>query len=402
MVLLGLGELSTRLRGFCHWLDFERAQYADFSNYISILPNAYPPGVLTVDILATKTPNTPAGSCNCAIATGLTTGGVNFQSNSLAGYTVSILNPAAFNLVVRNEVTGTGAVSLLLRNAYTGALICNLSTGCGGGGGGGGVPGGTLGQSQFYASSTLFGGEAGDLVATAFPGADICAQITNAFASLPSTGGRVRVPAGDYATCAGTSGIGISIAKNSIIMVGTGWCNQLAGVLCGSTTLNFAAGLTGIDITGESATVSDLNLVSADTGANTDDGIRNRGNPTTIKRMSISHFGRSGILTLGNFPTNADQWDYENIQSAHNFGDGYQWGTPCTDNHNGVGTLLFSSVNGGWGFNFICGLGNKLQSPLVQNNTLGGYHFGASGSFNIVDNGYAESGTGSSVVINWA
>ena len=103
------------------------------SNYISIIPTGYPGGVLTVDILATTGPLAPVGACNCAIATGLTSGGANFQSNTLSSYSVSILNPQAFNLRLTNEVTGTGAVSLVLRNAYTGALICNLSTGCGGG-----------------------------------------------------------------------------------------------------------------------------------------------------------------------------------------------------------------------------------------------------------------------------
>lgn len=102
-------------------------------NYVSIIPDSYPAGVLTVDILATTGPLAPVGACNCAIATGLTSGGVSFQSNSLSSYTVSILNPQAFNLRLTNEVTGTGATSLVLRNALTGALVCNLSTGCGSG-----------------------------------------------------------------------------------------------------------------------------------------------------------------------------------------------------------------------------------------------------------------------------
>ena len=105
------------------------------SNYISIIPTAYPAGLLNVDILATTGPLAPVGACNCAIATGLTSGGTNFQSNTLSSYSVSILNPQAFNLRLTNEVTGTGAVSLVLRNAYTGALICIVSAGCGGGSG---------------------------------------------------------------------------------------------------------------------------------------------------------------------------------------------------------------------------------------------------------------------------
>ena len=113
-------------------------------NYISIIPDSYPAGVLSVDILATTGPLAPVGACNCAVATGLTSGGTNFQSNTLSSYTVSILNPQAFNLRLTNEVTGTGATSLLLRNALTGALVCNLSTGCGTGG-----PGGSPTQLQF-------------------------------------------------------------------------------------------------------------------------------------------------------------------------------------------------------------------------------------------------------------
>ncbi len=98
------------------------------SNYVSIYPWQYPGGVASVDILATQTPLAPTGACNCAVATGLTSGGANFQSNSLNSYTVTLLNPAAFELQLTNEVTGSGATSLLLRNKLTGALIANLSS----------------------------------------------------------------------------------------------------------------------------------------------------------------------------------------------------------------------------------------------------------------------------------
>ena len=98
------------------------------SNYVSIYPWQYPGGVASVDILATQTPLAPTGACNCAVATGLTSGGANFQSNSLNSYTVTLLNPAAFELQLTNEVTGSGTTSLLLRNKLTGALIANLSS----------------------------------------------------------------------------------------------------------------------------------------------------------------------------------------------------------------------------------------------------------------------------------
>ena len=100
------------------------------SNYVAITPWSYPLSSTSVDILATTGFSAPTGACACAVATSLTSGGTNQQSNTTSAYTVSIVNPSSFALTVRNEVTGTGAVSLLLRDA-AGNLICNLSVGCG-------------------------------------------------------------------------------------------------------------------------------------------------------------------------------------------------------------------------------------------------------------------------------
>ncbi len=263
-------------------------------------------------------------------------------------------------------------------------------------GGNGGGPGGTLGQLQAN-GSTGFSAIPGQLLATSFSGADICAQITAAVAALPSTGGTVLVPAGNFSACAGSGGIGIAISKNSVTIQGAGSCNQLISPTCAATTLNFAAGVTGIDNTGSNNTFRDFNLLSASTGAGTDDGIRNRGGTTTVERISISHFGRSGLLTLGNFPTGADTWNYSLLQSYLNYGDGFQWGTPCTDNHLGHGLLLTASVNGGWGFNILCGSDNEFHASLVQDNTAGGYSI--TGPDNYFFNAYAEGGTGSSLVL---
>lgn len=236
----------------------------------------------------------------------------------------------------------------------------------------------------------------GVVVATDFPGSDICVQITKAIAAL-TAGGTVLIPTGNYPACVGSGGIGVSIAKNSVTIQGAGWCNQLVSPTCGATTINLAAGVTGFDITGSGVTLTNFNLLSASTGANTDDAVRVRGGPTTLDSMSVSHFGHIGYLTQGAFPTNADSWRYSNLQSYLNYGDGYQWGTPCTDNHQGVGTLLSASVNGGWGFNMLCGSSNMLQSPLAQGNALGDYN--VQSSFNEFRDVYCEGGTGSTFVI---
>lgn len=96
------------------------------SNYVSILPFSYPAGVTTVDILATSSTLAPTGACNCAVATGLTSGGTNHQSNSLSSYTVSLVSPSAFRLWLTNEVVGAGSTHLLLRNE-AGTQITDLS-----------------------------------------------------------------------------------------------------------------------------------------------------------------------------------------------------------------------------------------------------------------------------------
>ena len=123
------------------------------SNYISIFPNAYPAGATSVDILATQSFGAPSGTCNCAVATGLTSGGANFQSNSLSSYTVSLWSPQSYELLLRNEVVGANSSHLILRNAYTLAQIADLSAA-----GGGTVTGsGTLATIPVWTSGTGIG-----------------------------------------------------------------------------------------------------------------------------------------------------------------------------------------------------------------------------------------------------
>jgi hypothetical protein len=256
--------------------------------------------------------------------------------------------------------------------------------------------GSPLGNLLANGSDTSLLGVNGALVATAFPGSDICAQVTNAEAALPATGGRIIVPAGVYSPCAGSGGIGIAINVNGVTLEGEGWLTQLISTT-GPTTIQFASGVTGIDITKGSVTVKDLDLLSQSTGAGSDDGIRVRGGPTTLDSIGVSHFGHSGIMTQGDFPTNADSWRYSNIQSYGNYGDGFLWQAPCTDNHLGVGELLSASVNGAWGFNMLCGVDNTINSPLAQGNKLGDYN--VQSSYNTWNQVYCETGAGSVFVL---
>lgn len=102
------------------------------SNYIAIYPIYPTDSGVTVDILATQTPLQPSGSCGCAVSTGNTGGAIFFQSNTTNPYTVTLISPTSFRLWLTNEVVGSGSTHLLLRNE-AGALVCDLSTGCGSG-----------------------------------------------------------------------------------------------------------------------------------------------------------------------------------------------------------------------------------------------------------------------------
>lgn len=229
-----------------------------------------------------------------------------------------------------------------------------------------------------------------------YPGADICVQIEAAIAGLPATGGTVEIPAGNYAACTGAGGVGITITKNSVTLEGMGWLTQLVSPQ-GATTLNFAAGVTGINLNAGSVTIRNLNLVSASSGAGTDDGIIVQGGIPTLENISITHFGGNGLSVRGQPPFSADSWHFSHMQSYQNFGDGYLWAAPCSDNNQGIGDVLSASSNGGWGFNFQCGNGNVLNSPLAQANTLGG--FNVDSSFNTFNQAYCEGGGGSSFII---
>lgn len=126
------------------------------SNYNRISPWLYPAGVTSVDFLRTSgnIPLAPTGACNCAVATGVTSGAVNDQSNSLSSYTVTLFNPLSYALTLTNEVVGSQSSHLILRQGwpFPGTQVADLNNG-----GGGGTPGGTSHSVQINQTGS-FGG----------------------------------------------------------------------------------------------------------------------------------------------------------------------------------------------------------------------------------------------------
>lgn len=117
------------------------------SNYVSVFwqPVA---GATSYDLLRTTTPSAPSGTCACAVSTGLTAPAANDQSNSLNAYVVNPFDASVLGLSLTNEVTGSGASHLYLRQ--NGVLVADLSTPAV-------TPGGANGSCQYNHAGALGG-----------------------------------------------------------------------------------------------------------------------------------------------------------------------------------------------------------------------------------------------------
>jgi hypothetical protein len=106
------------------------------SNYVKIAPFSYPAGTTGLDILENKTPLIPPnGACNCAVATGVTSGTISQTSNTLSSYTVPSFNANAYALTLTAEPVGSDSVHMILRQGWPwpGTQIADLSEASGGG-----------------------------------------------------------------------------------------------------------------------------------------------------------------------------------------------------------------------------------------------------------------------------
>jgi|GEM_PF-4702817 len=145
------------------------------TNYNQVSPN-YPLGIVSVDVLRTSIPFAPSGACNCAVATGITSGVINDQSNSLNSYTVSPVNVNALNITLDNEPVGAGQSHLIYRQ--NGVQVADLSIG-----------GGSSPISTVFGRTGAVTGQSGDYS---------IGQITGAPTSVFGRTGAVVATSGDY------------------------------------------------------------------------------------------------------------------------------------------------------------------------------------------------------------
>jgi hypothetical protein len=96
------------------------------SNYLVISPNYPSTPYTSIDLLRRTDLSTPTGACNCAVATGVTAGSINDQSNTRLSYTVNPVNLGILGVTLTNEVVGSGESHLYLRQ--NGVFVSDLST----------------------------------------------------------------------------------------------------------------------------------------------------------------------------------------------------------------------------------------------------------------------------------
>jgi len=301
----------------------------------------------------------------------------NVLSRLLAGLALSLLTARRKALARTHALKPVTLVVVL--PILMGLASCACATGAVGGG-------------QPPPAGNGGGTSAIEVIADNYPGADICVKAVNAIAALPPTGGIVRFSAQNYGACAAT----LTVNSANITLKGAGKGSEFQAT-GGATTLNFAAGVTGINLVGDRPTVEDLMLVSASTASGADDGIQIRGGAPVLRRVAVRHFGNRGVVWIGGGGASTDFWHAEDIGSNNNFGDGFQWASGCTDNHLGFGSGMSAVSNGGWGFNLLCGQDNEFHASHVAGNTLGGYS--VTQNNNYFFDTYAEIGTGSSFVV---
>jgi hypothetical protein len=177
------------------------------SNYVQIIPT-YPNGSL-VDVLRTNGPIPPTGACNCAVAVGIASGAINDQSSSLNAYTVTPFSGNQYTLTLANEVTGSGATHLILRQ--NGFFVSDLSVG----GGIGTVTGsGTTGTFPLWTgSSTNLGNSpvtvGGGVVLIALPTSVSGSVTANQFIGVGALELTSSIPGSNFSPIGGMSALAI-------------------------------------------------------------------------------------------------------------------------------------------------------------------------------------------------
>ena len=270
------------------------------SNYIKVTP-VYPLGAVSVDLLRTTTPVQPSGACGCAVATAVTSGTINDQSNSLSAYTVTPFIPNNFEYSIANEVISAGVSHLIerqngafvvdLSTVGSGGSVTNIATGTGltggpitttgtislvtpvavangGTGTGSTLSGFVLGGSPFSAVAAS-GTKCYPFQGTGGTGCDTPTGAGTVTSLTAATGGGIALTPSTI-TNTGTIGLLTSCSSNQVLQwSGTAWAcaSGGTGTVTGSGTVSFLPEWTGTGALGNSPVQDDGTFIKMSTRA---------------------------------------------------------------------------------------------------------------------------------------
>jgi hypothetical protein len=226
-------------------------------------------------------------------------------------------------------------------------------------------------------------------------GSDICAKVNAAESALPTAGGEIDIPAGQYT----------SIATTCVLSKPTYLRCSNPGF--GSTTrpclLSFNAGVSGLtcQTAAQWSRVEGIYFQGNATVAGSDIGILDQCHAFHLEDVTVDGFGNKNISVNASSGsgTNANSWYFVNVRAADGKDDGFFFSG--TDANAGTCINCDTFGNAGWGFN----IGSTVfaltfLTPEADSNVLGGYQ--TAGLSSVFENVYTEPNATSSFIFTAA
>ncbi len=216
---------------------------------------------------------------------------------------------------------------------------------------------------------------------------DDTAAIQAALDSLPSAGGEVYVPTGQYRVTAGL------VASKRVRLVGAGYSFLLASaspcVIVKASTVSGPV----LTLSASASTVENLSFLGE--VGNTGDGILIRSSRGTLRDVSVFQMGQDGIrigTDAGN--ENCNLWYLSNVKTKSNGQHGLhlsEGAGPLADTNAGTCVNIDAQSNGAAGVYLNGSQLNTFVGGAYQNNGTYGIHLSSNASYHVFSGGDPEA-----------
>lgn len=216
---------------------------------------------------------------------------------------------------------------------------------------------------------------------------DDTAALQAALDSLPSVGGEVRVPAGQYRITAGL------VANKRVRLVGAGYSYLLSSpspcVIIKASTVTGP----GLMLPAPASTVENLSFLGE--VGNTGDGILIRSSRCTLRDVSVFQMGQDGIrIGTDDGNENCNIWHLSNVKTKSNGRHGLhlsEGAGPLADTNAGTCINIDAQSNNNAGVYLNGSQLNTFVGGAYQNNGTFGIHLSQHASYNVFSGGDPEA-----------